>query len=126
MGPISTLGTPNLGWGERNILSYFLFPRGFPSSQHVPQCVLTFLSHILCAKFFIFCPKFFSFSSKGKVLHLLIETYNLGSLQGIVFFVMGQSKSLIATQKKEKRTWVAPPHLMNWNLNKYPQFIMGY
>jgi hypothetical protein len=78
MGPISTLGTPNLGCAERNIFSFILFPRGFPSSQHVPQYVLTLLSHILC-------PKFFFVSSKGKALHPPIETSNLGGLQGIVF-----------------------------------------
>jgi hypothetical protein len=96
MGPISTLRTPNLGWGERNVFSFFLFPRGFSSSQHVPQYVLTLLSHI-------FCPKFVSFSSKGKALHPPIETSNLGSFQGIVFFVMGQSKWFIATKKRKEK-----------------------
>jgi hypothetical protein len=84
------------------MFGFVLFQRGFSSSQHVPQYVLTLLSHILC-------PKFFSFSFKGKVLHPPIETTNLGSFQGIVFLVMGQSKWLIATQKKEKRTGSTPP-----------------
>jgi hypothetical protein len=59
------------------------------------------------------CPKFspsqlYSWAKGEETLHLPMETFILGSHQSFRFvFVMGQSKWLIAPQKK--KSWEATP-----------------
>jgi hypothetical protein len=110
------------GKGGRAGIEFFDFLLFPSSSQCVPQDVpnsTTLLSHMLCPKL----SSFILYSwAKGHALHLPTKSSILGSLQNFnCFFVMDQSKWLIAQKRKKGLTWRGAPDLIK--MNKFLTYI---